>query len=90
MTDLRTTSARFAELWEEHRVASRAGDRKTVDPSVGRITLDCDVLTVVGSDLRVIAYTAAPGSVDADRLALVGVLGLQTVWSQTAVTDRDR
>jgi hypothetical protein len=48
-----------------------------VHPQVGRITVDCDVLTVKGSDLRLIVYTAAPGSPDADALALVGVVGLQ-------------
>jgi hypothetical protein len=43
------------------------------------VTLDCDVLVVQGTDLRVVAYTAAPGSTDAEALALIGVLGLQTV-----------
>jgi hypothetical protein len=39
--------------------------------------VDCDVLTVVGSDLRVVAFTAAPGSEDADKLRLLAVLGTQ-------------
>jgi hypothetical protein len=33
------------------------------------------VLTVRGSDQQVVAYTAAPGSPDADRPALLGLLG---------------
>jgi transcriptional regulator with XRE-family HTH domain len=77
--DLRRVSPRFAELWEQRPVARRVASRKTIDhPEVGRITLDCDVLTVGGSELRLIVYSAAPGSDDAGRLALLGAIGLQT------------
>jgi hypothetical protein len=34
---------------------------------------------VQGTDLRVVAHTAAPGTPDAEALALVGVLGLESV-----------
>jgi transcriptional regulator with XRE-family HTH domain len=68
----------FRGLWATALVAENHSARKTVDhPEVGPLTLDCDVLTVAGSDLRVIAYTAAPGSVDAERFDLVRVIGLQ-------------
>lgn len=68
----------FRTLWATAQVAENHSARKTIDhPEVGPLTLDCDVLTVAGSDLRVIAYTAAPGSVDADRFDLVRVIGLQ-------------
>jgi transcriptional regulator with XRE-family HTH domain len=77
--DLRAQSQRFRELWEERPVAARSADRKTlVHPEAGPITLDCDVLTVQGSDLRLIVYTAPPGSADAEALALVGAIGLQS------------
>ncbi|MEP7026302.1 MAG: transcriptional regulator, partial [Actinomycetota bacterium] len=60
--------------------AVRAADRKQIDhPEVGLLTLDCDVLTVQGADLRVVTYTAEPGSGDADKLALLRVLGLQAM-----------
>jgi hypothetical protein len=53
-------------------------DRKTIHhPDIGPLTLDCDVLTVHGSDLRVVVYTAARGSDDADRLSLLAVIGTQ-------------
>jgi transcriptional regulator with XRE-family HTH domain len=76
--DLRQASSRFAALWED-RVVSLAGpNRKTIlHPEAGPITLDCDVLTVAGSDLRLVVYTAEPSSQDADRLRLAQVTGLQ-------------
>ena len=48
-------------------------------PEAGLLTLDCDVLTVEGADLRVIAFTAEPGSSDAEKLALLRVIGLQAM-----------
>ncbi|WP_374200281.1 hypothetical protein [Streptomyces sp. AC555_RSS877] len=42
-------------------------------------TFDCDVLVAPGSDLRVVAYTAAAGSDAADRLRLLNVIGTQTM-----------
>ncbi|MEV6370997.1 helix-turn-helix transcriptional regulator [Micromonospora musae] len=77
---LRTGSARFAELWDAGAVGRHEAARKTVEhPRVGALTLDCDVLTVAGSDLRIMVYTAAPGTEDAERLALLTVLGTQSV-----------
>jgi transcriptional regulator with XRE-family HTH domain len=77
--DLRSASPRFAELWEQRPVARRTASRKTFDhPEVGLITLDCDVLVVQESDLRVIVYTAPAGSADADALALLRTIGLQS------------
>ena len=76
--DLRQASSRFAKLWAERAVNSTGSNSKTiVHPEVGPITLDCDVLTVAGSDLRLVVYTAEPSSPDADRLRLVQVIGLQ-------------
>lgn len=48
-----------------------------VHPEVGPITLECDVLTVARSDLRLVVYAAEPSSPDADRLRLVQGFGLQ-------------
>jgi hypothetical protein len=78
ITDLRAASRRFCDLWDSGAVARHREDRKTVHhPEVGAITLDCDVLTIHGSDLRLVVLTAEPGSADADRLAVVNVIGLQ-------------
>ena len=76
--ELRQTSPRFTQLWAERVVNSTGSNSKTIDhPEVGPITLDCDVLTVAGSDLRLVVYTAEPSSPDANRLRLVRVIGLQ-------------
>lgn len=78
IAELRANSARFAELWESGAVGRPEASRKTIDhPQVGPLTLDCDVLSVAGSDLRIMIYTAEPGTRDAERMALLGVLGTQ-------------
>ncbi|HET6710704.1 helix-turn-helix transcriptional regulator [Amycolatopsis sp.] len=80
IADLRRSSPRFAALWAAGAVARHEAARKTiVHPDVGPLTLDCDVLGVAGSDLRMMVYTAEPGTEDADRLALLGVIGTQSL-----------
>ncbi len=80
VAELRAHSERFAELWDSGAVGHHEASRKTIDhPRVGPLTLDCDVLTVAGSDLRIVVYTAEPDTEDAERLALLTVLGTQTL-----------
>ncbi len=77
---LRATSSQFAGLWNARAVGTHDADRKTIHhPDIGPLTLDCDVLTVHGSDLRIVAYTAAPGSEAADKLKLLAVIGTQAM-----------
>jgi hypothetical protein len=78
IADLRRASSRFAALWESHAVEPQASSRKTIThPEVGLVTLDCDVLTVAGVDLRIVVHTAEPGTAEADALALLRVVGTQ-------------
>ncbi len=80
VAELRANSDRFAELWDSGTVARHEASHKTIDhPKVGTLTLDCDLLSVAGSDLRIMVYTAEPGTEDAERLALLAVLGTQTL-----------
>jgi transcriptional regulator with XRE-family HTH domain len=80
VADLRAVSPRFAELWDSRVVGTHREAHKTFDhPDVGLVTVDCDVLTVVGSDLRIIAYTAPAGSEAAEKLRLLSVIGTQVL-----------
>jgi transcriptional regulator with XRE-family HTH domain len=78
--ELRDVSEPFAQLWDDRITGFHESDRKTiVHPELGEITLDCDVLAVPGSDLRIVVYTAAPGSEAAEKLRLLSVVGLQSL-----------
>lgn len=78
VADLRRDSARFAELWETTPPRMRGSQRKVLDhPVAGRMTIDCDVLEVRGSDLQIVVFSAEPGTPDADALDLAVVVGLQ-------------
>ena len=79
--ELRTGSAWFEELWQSYTVTRKVSDRKTILSPIGPITLDCDVMSVPDSDVRVVVYTARPGTEDADKLDLLRVTGLQTLGS---------
>jgi len=73
---LRSGSAEFARLWERHDVQAAQMLTKTFrHPAVGEITVDCDALALTDRDQHLVLYTAAPGSRDADALALLTVLG---------------
>jgi len=80
VAELHAGSARFAELWDSGTVGRHEAERKTIEhPQVGLVTLDCDILTVAGGDLRIMIYTAEPGTEDAERLRLVTELGAQSL-----------
>lgn len=76
VAELRETSAAFAEQWDDFAVMPRTAERKTIhSPAVGLVTLDCDVLATLDSDLRIIVYTVRPHSEDASKLDLLRVTG---------------
>jgi transcriptional regulator with XRE-family HTH domain len=78
-------SPEFAALWERHEVAARTDTRKRIlHPSVGLMTLDCQILTAENLTERLVVFTATPGTEDAERLALLSVVGTQTF--ETPVT----
>ncbi|GAA3639922.1 helix-turn-helix transcriptional regulator [Kineosporia mesophila] len=77
----------FAQLWDSPGLQRPAGPpspkRKTVlHPSVGPIDLDCDVLFVATDDIRIMMYTAEPGTGHAERLELALVLGTQSLVAE--------
>src|SRR5215469_945871 len=71
-------NARFAAMWHDGAVGGHAEDRKTIrHPDIGDITLDCDVLSDSDSELKIVIYTAAPGSEDATKLDLALIAGIR-------------
>lgn len=78
--ELRDGSAEFARLWERHDVQPLPVLTKTFHhPAVGPITVDCDGLALVDRDQHLVLYTAPPGSRDAEALALLNVLGTESI-----------
>jgi transcriptional regulator with XRE-family HTH domain len=72
-------SEEFARLWDDHEVAVRRDTHKrVVHPTIGVIELDCQILTAENQTERLILFTAEPGSEDAARLELLGVVGSET------------
>jgi transcriptional regulator with XRE-family HTH domain len=81
--DLLDRSARFRELWSSRTVAVHEQDHKTVrHPDLGPLQLDCDTLTTDRGDLRVVIFTAAPGSETASKLELLSVIGTEQIGSR--------
>jgi transcriptional regulator with XRE-family HTH domain len=77
---LRAESPDFQRRWSQAHVARHRSSTKTATVTpVGPIVIDCDVLTAPGTDLRIVVYTAAPGSQDASKLALLRVTGTHTL-----------
>jgi len=71
-------NARFAALWHDGTVGAHTEDRKTIrHPDIGDITVDCDVLNDSDTDLKIVIYTAVPGSEDATKLDLALVAGVR-------------
>ncbi|MFG2376870.1 helix-turn-helix transcriptional regulator [Streptomyces sp. NPDC048504] len=69
VSDLRVVSTRFADLWDAYVIAVHTMNRKTLHhPVMGPMHIDCHVLMVPDSDIRIVTHTAAPGSDASDKL----------------------
>lgn len=80
--ELRNGSPEFARLWERHDVQPAPMLTKTFHhPVVGELTVDCDSLTLVERDQHLVLYSAPPGSHSGEALALLNVLGADSVNS---------
>lgn len=70
-------NAYFAQLWLAGAVGAHAEDRKTImHPTVGEITVDCDILSAGDTDLKIVTLTASTGSEDATKIELARITGL--------------
>ncbi|MET9023301.1 helix-turn-helix transcriptional regulator [Actinopolymorpha sp. NPDC004070] len=76
--DLRKGSAEFRGLWADVDASTWRSHTKTVaHPSLGELTLECDTLHIPESDQLLVVYSAAPGTSEAEALALLRVVGTQ-------------
>lgn len=72
--ELHGSSGLFRRLWDSGVVGEHQSERKVLHSNVvGDVELDCDVFTVAGTDLRIVAYTAAEGSDAAAKLDFLRV-----------------
>lgn len=77
---LQDVSPQFARLWQRHEVDEHGPTiRQVVHSEVGALDLDCDILTTQRHDLRIMMYTAEPGSESDSKLALLGTIGNQNM-----------
>ena len=75
---LMAVSPEFAEVWSHHDVVDKRSQTKRFQhPELGVLALDCQNLLDTDSGQRLLVFTATPGSVDADRLELLAVIGSQ-------------
>ena len=71
-------SAEFRRLWEAHEVGIRhVGTKRFLHPTVGGLELHCQLLDDLEQQQTLLVFTATPGSVSAERLELLSVLGSQ-------------
>jgi transcriptional regulator with XRE-family HTH domain len=69
-------SPEFAALWSEHEVGLPAEMRKRIaHPTIGLMELNCLILTAENQTEKLVVFTATPGTEDAERLALLRVIG---------------
>ncbi len=78
--ELLAASEPFRKLWESGAVGEHQSEQKVVRSDVvGDLELDCDVFTVAGTDLRIVAYTAASASEAAAKLDFLRVSAVAAV-----------
>ncbi|MFE4697459.1 helix-turn-helix transcriptional regulator [Streptomyces sp. NPDC056738] len=84
VAELRARSEEFAELWESHEVAvRRSATKRFLNPTVGLLELDCEILLSSGDNQLLVVHTARPGTESHERLRLLRVVGLQDLAPAT-------
>ena len=71
-------SEEFRRLWDAHEVGIRhVGVKRFRHPAVGELELHCQLLDDQEQQQTLLVFTAQPGSVSAERLELLSVIGSQ-------------
>ena len=71
-------SEEFRRLWDVHEVGIRhVGVKRFQHPQVGELELHCQLLDDLEQQQTLLVFTATPGSVSAERLELLSVIGSQ-------------
>lgn len=69
-------SAEFTALWNKHEIGVRRPDTKRfAHPDLGVLELQCQTLLDPPQDLKLLVYTATPGTEHHDKLQLLSVVG---------------
>jgi transcriptional regulator with XRE-family HTH domain len=77
---LQARSPRFERLWNDAEAAVYTSVTKTIhNRLVGDIVLDCDVLVVPDTDIRIVLYSTAAVGIDADKLDFLRVSAIQAM-----------
>lgn len=85
--ELLATSPEFARRWAEHEVMEKHPTTKRfVHAEVGELTLDCQTLLDTETGQRLLVFTATPGTADAEKLALLCVIGTQSMSGSAAAS----
>jgi transcriptional regulator with XRE-family HTH domain len=78
-------SEEFRRLWDVHEVGIRhVGVKRFQHPSVGLLELHCQILDDQEQQQTLLVFTATPGSETAEKLALLAVVGQETVPTDLA------
>lgn len=73
-------SATFRRVWADHEVAVQHSRVKRIaHPEHGLLELDCETFVMPEGDQRLVLLTAPPGTPEVDRLALLRVIGRQSL-----------
>ena len=83
-------SEEFGRLWEAHEIGIRhSGTKRFIHPVVGALELHCQILDDEQQQQTLLVFTAAPGTENAEKLELLGVLGNQRLDSTNGVVSAD-
>ena len=77
---LLAVSPSFAEVWARQEVGLHPPEvKRFAHPEVGDLELSCQTLLDPDQSHRLLVYTAEPGSVSAEKLQLLAVIGAQSL-----------